>query len=106
MECVVSYSYATHLECSLTGERHDIGRLQGLSAAGKPLLARYDLAALKREVTREQIATRAPGLWRWHELLPIPARADEVRLGEIETPLIPLVRSERPTGFPAAAREG
>jgi threonine synthase len=99
MECVVSYTYATHLECSLTGESHDIGRLQGLSAAGKPLLARYDLAALRREVTREQIATRAPDLWRWHELLPIPARAKEVRLGEIETPLIPLARSERPAGF-------
>jgi len=99
MECVVSYTYATHLECSVTGESHDIGLLQGLSAAGKPLLARYDLAALKREVTREQIAARAPDLWRWHELLPIPVRADEIRLGEIETPLIPLARSERPAGF-------
>src|SRR5262252_5622987 len=99
MECVVSYTYATHLECSLTGQSHDIGRLQGLSAAGKPLLARYDLAALRREVTREQIAARAPDLWRWHELLPIAARADEIRLGEIETPLIPLARSERPAGF-------
>ena len=90
------YSYATHLECSLTGERHDIGRLQGLSRAGKPLLARYDLAALARELARDAIAARAPGLWRWHELLPLPAAADVVSLGEVETPLVPLARSERP----------
>jgi len=32
----------TSLECSLTGEIHDLGKLQGLSRAGKPLLARYD----------------------------------------------------------------
>ena len=66
------YSYATHLECSVTTERYDIGRLQGLSAAKKPLLARYDLGALKSELTREDIEARAPGLWRWHELLPVP----------------------------------
>ena len=102
------YSYATHLECSLTGERHDIGKLQGLSAAGKPLLARYDLAALRREVSPEDIEARAPGLWRWHELLPVPSPAARLRLGEIETPLIPLARSERPAGFrpPVVKDEG
>src|SRR5215472_6938775 len=56
----VRYSYATHLECSATGQRHDIGRLQGLSSAGKPLLARYDLAALRAAVTRAEIEPRAP----------------------------------------------
>jgi len=95
----VPYSYATHLECSSTGERYDIGKLQGLSAAKKPLLARYDLGALKRELTREDIAARAPGLWRWHELLPIPDAASIVSLGEIETPLVRLTRSHRPAGF-------
>jgi threonine synthase len=99
MECLVSYSYATHLECSLTGESHDIGRLQGLSAAGKPLLARYDLAAVRREVAREDIESRAADLWRWHELLPLPGPDARVSLGEIETPLVPLARSERPAGF-------
>ena len=93
------YSYATHLECSLTGERYDIGRLQGLSSARKPLLARYDLARLARELTREDIEARAPGLWRWHELLPLPDAARALNLGEIETPLLPLERSERPADF-------
>jgi threonine synthase len=95
----VRYSYATQLECSLTGQAHDIGQLQGLSAAKKPLLARYDLAALKRAVPREQIAARAPGLWRWHELLPVPDPAYVTSLGEVETPLVPLSRSGRPRDF-------
>jgi threonine synthase len=95
----VPYTYATHLECSATGERYDIGKLQGLSAARKPLLARYDLVALAREVRREDIEARAPGLWRWHELLPVPDAASVLSLGEIETPLIPLTRSTRRAGF-------
>ena len=97
----VRYSYATHLECSATGERHDITRLQGLSAAGKPLLARYDLAALRRELTRAEIDSRAPGLWRWRELLPVPEARHVMSLGELETPLIELTNSTRPAGFAA-----
>ena len=42
--------FVTHLECSLTGERHEAGRLHNLSQAGKPLLVRYDLAAVRRAV--------------------------------------------------------
>jgi len=95
----VRYSYATHLECSATGERHDIGRLQGLSAAGKPLLVRYDLATLRRELTRADIERRPSGLWRWRELLPVPDPAHVVSLGEAETPLIELTNSARPAGF-------
>jgi threonine synthase len=97
----VPYSYATHLECSATGERYDIDKLQGLSAARKPLLARYDLSALRSELTREDIEARAPGLWRWHELLPVPDSASIVGLGEVETPLVPLTRSDRPGKFRA-----
>jgi threonine synthase len=95
----VRYSYATHLECSLTAQSHDLARLQGLSAAGKPLLVRYDLAALKRGLTRADIESRAPQLWRWHELLPLPDADSIVSLGESETPLIALTRSERPAQF-------
>ena len=102
------YSYATHLECSATGARHDIDKLQGLSAAGKPLLARYDLAALRREVAREEFDERLPGLWRWQELLPVADPAHVVSLGEVETPLIELTRSARPPGFtpPVVKDEG
>ena len=93
------HSYATHLECSATLERYDIGKLQGLSAAGKPLLVRYDLAALRRELSRADLERRPPGLWRWRELLPVTSDAHVVSLGEVETPLIELKLSTRPAGF-------
>ena len=80
--------FMTHLECSLTGERQDAGRLQNLSKAGKPLLARYDLDAVAQRLNREELASRPEGMWKWRELLPLPEGAEPVSLGEPETPLI------------------
>jgi threonine synthase len=84
--------FMTHLECSLTGERYDADRLQNLSKAGKPLLARYDLDAVAARLTRELLASRPAGMWKWRELLPLPEGASPVSLGEPETPLIALDR--------------
>jgi threonine synthase len=78
----------THLECSLTGERYEAGRPHNLSNAGKPLLVRYDLEAAKKTVSRESIGKRAPGMWKWRELL--PNDGEPVSLGEPETPIVAL----------------
>jgi threonine synthase len=78
----------THLECSLTGERYQAGKIHNLSKAGKPLLVRYDLEVAKRTLTRDSIAAREPGMWKWRELL--PHDSDPVSLGEPETPIIAL----------------
>ena len=48
------HSYATHLECSVSAQAYDIAKLHGLSAANKPLLARYDLEALRRGLPRQE----------------------------------------------------
>jgi threonine synthase len=84
--------HVTHLDCSATGERHETGRLHNLSRAGKPLLVRYDLAAVGRALSREVLAARAAGMWKWRELLPLPAGVEPVSLGEPETPLVALDR--------------
>jgi threonine synthase len=84
--------FMTHLECSLTGERYDSDRLQNLSRTGKPLLARYDLDAVAARLTRDDLALRPAGMWKWRELLPLPDGVEPVSLGEPETPLIPLDR--------------
>ena len=80
----------SHLECSLTGERYEAGKIQNLSKAGKPLLVRYDLDCAKRTLSRESIAEREPGMWKWRELL--PNDGEPVSLGELETPIIELSR--------------
>ena len=77
------------LECSLTGEIHDPSVLQGLSRAGKPLLARYDLAALKLRLSPEALRGRTErSMWRFHEVLPVNSPAEAVSLGEGLTPLM------------------
>ena len=84
-------SLVTHLECSLTGERYEAGKPHNLSKAGKPLLVRYDLEAAKRTLTRESVAGREPGMWKWRELMPFDG--DPVSLGEPETPIVPLKKT-------------
>ncbi|MES2905147.1 MAG: threonine synthase [Pseudomonadota bacterium] len=82
--------YVTHLECSLTGERYDADRLHNLSKAGKPLLVRYDLDAVRAVLTAVVLADREPGMWKWRELLPLAKGTEPVSLGEPETPLVAL----------------
>jgi threonine synthase len=67
----MTYSTLSHLECSRTGERYDADVVQGVSAQGAPLLARYDLERVAATVTPADIAGRAPTLWRYHEMLPV-----------------------------------
>ncbi len=86
----------THLECSLTGERYEAGQVHNLSRAGKPLLVRYDLQAAARTLTREDVATREPGMWKWRELLPNDGAP--VSLGEIETPIVALPNTAAKAG--------
>ena len=86
-------TFVTHLECSLTGERYEADRLHGLSRAGRPLLVRYDLDAVAANLPKRLLETRPTDLWRWRELLPVRRTENVVSLGEIETPLIPLVKS-------------
>ena len=82
--------FVTHLECSLTAERYEAGKVHNLSRAGKPLLVRYDLAAAKRTLSRDSVAGRPGGMWKWRELLPLPDGVEPVSLGEPETPIVVL----------------
>ena len=91
-------TFVTHLECSLTGERYEADRLHGLSAAGRPLLVRYDLAGIGKSVTREALKAREPDFWRYREFLPVRRVQDIVSLGETMTPLIALDRTSRELG--------
>jgi threonine synthase len=84
------FSALSHLECSRTGARYDADRVQGVSEVGAPLLARYDLDAVRGSVTPGDIAVRPHDLWRYHELLPVRDPAHVTTLGEGMTPLLPL----------------
>ena len=91
-------TFVTHLECALTGERHEADVVHNLSRAGKPLLVRYDLAGVKKALTKDALVRRAPDLWRYRELLPVRKTADIVSLGECVTPIVPMPRLSRKLG--------
>ena len=86
--------YVTHLECSITGKKYPANEIQGLSEVGRPLLVRYDLEKIKKEISREEISnSKIDGLWRYSPLLPVKSPEDRISLGEVITPLIKLENS-------------
>src|SRR5579864_563117 len=91
-------SFVTHLECAMTGERHEADQVHNLSRAGKPLLVRYDLAGVARALSKATLAARPEDLWRYRELLPVRRARDIVSLGEAMTPLIALPAIARKLG--------
>jgi threonine synthase len=99
-------TFVTHLECGYTGERYEADVLHNLSKAGKPLLVRYDLAALARGLDKATLAARPPDLWRYREFLPVRRAEDIVSLGEPITPVIPLPRLAAKLGVRTGGKTG
>lgn len=91
-------TFVTHLECGLTGARQPADRLANLSAAGKPLLVRYDLGAAAKAMSKEALLRRAPDMWRYRELLPVRRAENVVSLGECITPVIDAPRLAKAIG--------
>ena len=94
------YSYLTHLECPRCSRQHDADVLQNLCGCGSPLLARYDLAAVKSKLAPADLTGRPACMWRYHELLPVRDEQHVVSLGEGMTPLVPLPRLGESMGLP------
>jgi threonine synthase len=81
------------LVCTACAQPHDAAVPQNVcTACGKPLFARYDLAAAAHTLTKAALAGRVKSLWRYREVLPVRNDADIVTLGEGFTPLLPAPR--------------
>ncbi|MBI3747462.1 MAG: threonine synthase [Chloroflexi bacterium] len=61
------------LRCRGCGRAEPIGLSYVCAACFGPLEVEYDYAAAGRTLTRASIAERAPGMWRYFELLPVEA---------------------------------
>src|SRR6516165_6984742 len=91
-------SFVTHLECAMTDERHEADQVHNLSRVGKPLLVRYDLEGVRKALSKETLAKRAPDLWRYRELLPVRKTENIVSLGETMTPIVAMPRLSKKLG--------
>src|SRR6201991_612437 len=76
----------------MEGDHYPADQIHNLSKAGKPLLVCYDLAGVRKALTKDALAQRPADMWRYREMLPVRKCADIVSLGEVMTPLIRLPR--------------
>ena len=83
--------YVSHLEGAIDGARLPADQLATLHK-DRPILVRYDLAAVAREFGKEGLKRRPETLWRYRELLPYFDDGDIVALGERMSPLLPCPR--------------
>lgn len=80
----------TSLSCAACGLDHAVDQLQNLcSECGKPLLAGYDLPAIRETFTPAAVRQRTTrSMWRFSDVLPVNEPAEAVSLGEGMTPLL------------------
>ena len=91
------------LECSQCARRVDADELVHLCPDCKrPMLARYDLEAAARAISRapSSLSGRPRNVWRFHELLPVRNFNFMLTLGEGWTPLVRAERLGATRGFP------
>src|SRR5437870_4116403 len=82
----------------MEGDHYPADQIHNLSKANKPLLVRYDLAGVKKALTKDALKARPADLWRYREMLPVRKVTDIVSLGEVTTPLIRLHKLARKAG--------
>ncbi len=78
------------LSCGMCGTEHAVDQLQNLcTQCHKPLLAHYDLEALRSRFTPDVVRARTiRSMWRFWEVLPVDDPSDAVSLGEGMTSLL------------------
>lgn len=90
---VNTVSYLSNLECSGCNTKFSHKQVHTFCPlCQSPLIARYNLDAIRQKVDRDQFSSRPKGMWRWHELLPVLNTENQVSLGEGDTALLSLPR--------------
>lgn len=99
--------YATSLYCTFCGAEYALTKLGSCpscahageeSALNETLGVRYDVAALKSCLDRDELSQRPAGLWRYAELLPVENPAFRIDLGAGGTRLTRLTRLPESAG--------
>jgi threonine synthase len=86
-------SFVSHVECTACSHHHEPKRLLTVcERCGQMLAVRYDLARVAASLTKDTLARRPPGMYRFRELTPLDPDEPPVTLGEGGTPLLALPR--------------
>jgi threonine synthase len=84
-------SYAKHLKCRQCGRTYAIEPIAACEECWAPLEVVYDYDRIRAEVSRKEVESRPPTMWRYRELLPLSADPCVGRL----TGFTPLVAAPR-----------
>ena len=86
--------FANGLRCTRCAADYDLGAyFRGCPACGEALEVMYNDAAIRSVVSLERWSRRSASVWRYAELLPLPAGAERITLGEGGTPMIRVPRA-------------
>ncbi len=89
--CTESSCTAYELRCNECGKSYGNRPLSGCQDCLAPLEVQYDLDTVRGRFTRESVAAGPANIWRYKELLPIPAGFHS----DLPVGFTPLVRAER-----------
>ncbi len=78
--------HVTGLSCFACGKLYAFGSLLNLCECGKPLRVDIDLPSVR--LTKGNLKGGRRDMWRYREVLPLPAGSEPMSLGEGGTPLI------------------
>ena len=82
--------FVSHLTCPKCRTTYESEKPVQLCQCGSPLLVRYNLESVRKNLTKKILSSRKADLWRYRELLPVKKEENIVSLGEGMTPLLPL----------------
>jgi threonine synthase len=86
-------SFVSFVECTVCGAAHDHRRpLTVCANCGQMLAVRYDVKKVAGALTKQTLASRPPGMYRFRELTPLDDDETPITLGEGGTPLLALPR--------------
>lgn len=84
-------SYVSHLQCRECSRQYELKPIAACEECWAPLEVVYDYGRLWSDLRRQDIASRAPNMWRYRELLPLTREPSVGR----QTGFTPLVRASR-----------
>lgn len=84
---IAETSFVSHLEGAIDGAQLEPNVVQTLHE-GRPIWVRYDLDAIAKSISRNDLVGRPGNLWRYKELLPAYDESKIVSFGEGMSPLL------------------
>ena len=88
-------SFELGLRCRDCGKTFPTQPLSGCDECFAPLEVYYDLEAIQRAVTREQLASRPFHMWRYREFLPVPTQGEAASHQRLPVGGTPLLKADR-----------